>query len=117
MKTMGSTRSLLVSSALTRPAGLRRQPDPRNLPTCLKQPILQIYVVDTRIRLPRSHVIEILAGHPCAGVIADGEPHLGSMPLVEIVGRAWAAHASGHPSGLQRVREDAGPEAGDGEGQ
>jgi hypothetical protein len=82
-----------------------------------KQLILEVGVMGAGVRLPGAHMKEILAGHAGAGILADRQPRLGSAPLIEIVGRAGAAHAGRHPSRLQGVREHAGPAASDGEGQ
>src|SRR5437879_11785573 len=52
-----------------------------------------------------------------ARLLADGQPHLGRDAFLPAVGRGWAAHLRANPSGIDRVREDVRPEAGDGGGQ
>ncbi len=67
---------------------------------------------------PPPQVEEVFAGHPRRGVIADREPCLGAMRLVEIVRRAGPAHARRYPARLQCVGEHAGPKrAGGSESQ
>ena len=61
--------------------------------------------------------MEIPTRDVCLGVVAGGEPDLRQVRLIHIVGRAGAAHLGRHPAGLQRVRENAPPTPGNGEGE
>ena len=49
------------------------------------------------------------------GILADGEPGLGEVPLVEVVGRAGAAHLRRNPSRVDGVARHVRPAARDGE--
>jgi len=47
------------------------------------------------------------------GVVADREPHLGEVSLLQVVGGAGAAHPGGHPAWVHRVAGYVGPAPGD----
>ena len=51
-------------------------------------------------------------------MLSGGEPNLGDVPGVKVVGGAWAAHSCGNPARVNRVRDSVGPAVrhGDGEG-
>ena len=74
-------------------------------------------ILGLRVRLRTPQMVEILTSDVRLGVISGGEPDLGQVGLTDIVGRARAAHLGRHPAGLQRVREDAAPTPGNGEGE
>ena len=63
-----------------------------------------------------TQMMEILAGDPGCGIVADGEPGLSAAGLVGVVGRAGAAHAGRDPAGVDRVRQHVRPAPRDGEG-
>ena len=79
--------------------------------------VLQCRILGLRVRLRTPQMVEILTPDVRLGVISGGGPDLGQVGLIDIVGRARAAHPGRHPAGLQRVREDAGPTPGNGEGE
>jgi hypothetical protein len=62
-------------------------------------------------------VVEVPAGHRRGGVVADGQPGLGHRTQRQILGCVRTAHLGGDPARLECVGADAGPAAGEGEGE
>ena len=60
-----------------------------------------------------SLVIEIAAGHLRVRVVADGQPGLREMALLDVIGGARTAHPRRHPSRGERIRQHIGPAPGD----
>ncbi len=83
----------------------------------VEQSVLESDVAGLRIRLTRLEVIEIACGRQRGGIVARREPCLGQMRLVDVIGRAGAAHPGRDPPRLQRIRQHTWPKAGNGEGQ
>src|SRR5450432_1939224 len=54
---------------------------------------------------------EILACDECLRIVADSQPDLGAMPLIQIVRRSGAAHLGRNPPRLKSVRKNVRPTA------
>jgi hypothetical protein len=83
----------------------------------IEQPGLEGDIPALRIWLARLEVIEVAGSRLSVGVAARRKPRLSEIRLVHIIGRAWTAHLGRYPAGLKRIRQDIGPQAGDGESQ
>ena len=54
-------------------------------------------------------MMKIPPANPCAFFVADGEPNLRLVPLLQITGCTSAAHFCGDPARVDRVGENVGP--------
>jgi hypothetical protein len=82
-----------------------------------KQAVLELRVVDLRVR-PAEPLVEpvaVAAAH--LGFVTGGQPFLRQVPEPEVVGCAGPAHSGGHPAGIDGVAVHIGPDASDGDGE
>ena len=70
-----------------------------------------------RIRLAWLEMIEIAGRRLSIGIVARRKPRLGEMRLIDIIGRAGAAHLGRYPARFQCIRQHIRPQPGDGEGK
>lgn len=70
-----------------------------------EQRVLEGLVVDRRVSLLDASVMPVPTGAHCSGVLARDQPGLGDMGQIEVLGGVGAAHASGHPAGIDGICE------------
>ncbi len=62
-----------------------------------------------RVRRAKAHVKEILATYFHSWIVTNRKPNLGAMSGIEIIRRSRSSHFGRHPTGFQRIRENARP--------
>jgi hypothetical protein len=86
-----------------------RQFNSRKFPASFNQPLLLLLISSHRLRSSQLQMKEILAGHFRGSIIANRQPNLRAMPLVQIVWRIRPAHLRRDPPRLQRIRQNPRP--------
>src|SRR5271166_5566371 len=82
----------------------------------LEKLILCIFAPGHRVRRASLLMVEVLAGDERGRIFADCEPNLRSVPLIEVIRSARAAHPGGHPSWFEGIGKHVRPTTSHGEG-
>src|SRR5690349_7766146 len=94
-------------ASLTGPSVRKR--DARQTLTGSAQRLLSVLAFRDLVGLTELHMIKVAAAHQCSGIVADRQPNLRSVCLIQSVRGARTAHPGRHPTWLECIGEHVRP--------